>query len=337
MKPSDQEEYRRASETAEIARIDAGTDPDASGDDTAGHDSPATGSRPDARSGSAARPPTVTMPLLDLITRQSMDEDYTVVAERKRAAGVARGAAQPGGRRSAAVTLGVVAATALLATVAGVQTSRNADVTALGRASLVERIQLAKENVRELQQQAGELRQANVESEERLRSLRERESQLSSRVRRVGAGAGFLAVRGPGIRVKVDDSADGKHTVRDSDLALLVDGLWAAGAEAIAINGQRLTALTSIQNSGQAIHVNVRPLAPPYRVDAVGDPDAMEGRLQASTSGATFRGVAEALDFRVTVEDVDELQVPATRVRQLRHAERLLQSNDERAPQEDDE
>ena len=344
MRPSDQEEYERASETAEIARVTAQTGADRA--ERTGEPGTGDGPADDESSTSSAgggggrttpRSPTVTMPLLDLITRQSMDEDYSVVAERKRAAGGSKEAASTGGRRSAAITLGVVAASALLATVAGVQTSRNADVTALGRASLVERIQLAKENVRNLQQEAGELRDGNVEAEERMRSLRERESQLASRVRRVGAVTGFLAVKGPGIRVQVDDAADGKHTVRDSDLVLLVDGLWAAGAEAIAINGQRLTALSSIQNSGQAIHVNVRPLAPPYRVEAIGDPDKMEGRLLASTSGATFRGVADALGFRVTVEDVGELQLPATRVRQIRHAERLLEGNDERAPQEDDE
>ena len=54
--------------------------------------------------------------------------------------------------------------------------------------------------------------------------------------------------------------------VRDADLAILVDGLWNAGAEAIAINGQRLTALTPIRNAGPAIQVNSTPLVPPYVV-----------------------------------------------------------------------
>lgn len=279
-----------------------------------------------------------TMPLLDLVTAQSMDEDYSLVAERKRARVVDRdAAAEPERRWGTAASVGVIAASALLATVAAVQTSLNADVTALGRESLVERIQLAKETVGELQAQSGEITAENSVLEENLRALREDEEQVTSRVRRLGARTGYLAVQGPGIRVVVDD-AEGAETgqrVRDSDLLLLVDGLWAAGAEAIAINGQRLTNLTPLQNSGQAIHVNVRPLSPPYRVEAIGDPDTMEGRLLASTGGATFRGVADALGFVTTVEDVEELVLPATRVRQLRHAEKI--DSDTRAGQEDDE
>lgn len=316
---SDQNEYERS---AEAGAADA---PDAS---TAARSTPARTSTAASRA----------MPLLDLVTAQSMDEDYSIVAERRRQRENLRdGVPAPERRWGTVATVAVVAASALLATVAAVQTSRSADVTALGREALVERIQLAKENVRELQTRSGELVGENAVLEENVRGLREDEEQVTSRVRRLGARTGYLAVRGPGIRVVVDDApgAESGQRVRDSDLLLLVDGLWAAGAEAVAINGQRLTNLTPLQNSGQAIHVNVRPLSPPYRVEAIGDPDALEGRLLASTGGATFRGVADALGFVTKVEDVEELELPATRVRQLRHAKKL--DTDTRARQEDDE
>lgn len=262
------------------------------------------------------------MPLLDMVTRQSMDEDYAIVAQRRTDAG-RQGPAQER-RWGTGVTVAVVAASALLATIAAVQTSRTADVTALGRAGLVERIQLAKENVRELQDRSGALSSSNAEIEEQLRELRSDEERVTAQVRRLGARTGYLAVRGPGIRVTVDDATTGEtpHVVRDSDLGLLVDGLWSAGAEAIAINGQRLTTLSPLQNSGQAIHVNVRPLTPPYRVEAIGDPETLEARLLASNGGAIFRGVADSLGFGLTVEDVEELELPATRVRQLKYASR---------------
>lgn len=282
----------------------------------------------------------VVMPLLDLVTRQSMDEDYSLVAARRRAAGRApgrRGADDRQRRRGTTATVIVVALSALVATVAGVQTSRNADVTALGRAALVERIQIAKENVRELRTTAGDMSAANAALEERSRDLQAQERSVGNQVRSLGTLSGFLAVTGPGIRVTVDDAPEESRIsrVRDDDLIFLVQGLWSAGAEAIAINGQRLSVLSPIQNSGQAIHVNVRPLSPPYRVEAIGDPDTLEGALLASTGGATFYNVANELGFDVMVDDVDVLELPATRARNLRHVEAL--ADDDTSKREDDE
>ena len=59
-----------------------------------------------------------------------------------------------------------------------------------------------------------------------------------------------------------------------------MNGLWTAGAEAISINGQRLTVLTAIRNGGPVINVNSRPLAPPYTVQAIGDPRTLLADLR---------------------------------------------------------
>ncbi len=56
----------------------------------------------------------------------------------------------------------------------------------------------------------------------------------------------------------------------------MVNGLWAAGAEAITVNDQRLTAVTAIRSAGPTILVALRPVTPPYVVRAVGKPDELE-------------------------------------------------------------
>ena len=66
----------------------------------------------------------------------------------------------------------------------------------------------------------------------------------------------------------------------------MANALWAVGAEAITINGQRLTAQTAIRSAGEAVLVDFRPLSPPYVLRAVGDVDAME---PAFADGATAR------------------------------------------------
>lgn len=263
------------------------------------------------------------LPLLERITSQSMDEDYEHVARRKAAALAAGAQAPPEGRGPGRVVTGVaVAIFGILIAVAAVQTSRNADVEALGRASLIERIGEEKADVRALQDRAGELRDANAKADESLRELRAQEQDINARVRRLGVSTGYLAVRGPGLRVTVDDAPNGDETqaVLDEDLVILVDGLWAAGAEAIAINGQRLTALSSIQNTGRAIHVNVRPLAPPYEILAIGDPDRLEADLLSTTHGAVWFSLARTLGFVFKMEDDDNLELPAARIRPLRSA-----------------
>lgn len=96
--------------------------------------------------------------------------------------------------------------------------------------------------------------------------------------RLVAAQAGALAVTGSGVRVKLSDAgsipADAQdasaYKISDSDLQLAVNALWAAGAEAIALNGNRVVATTSIRAAGETVVVNFRPLTPPYRLEAIG-------------------------------------------------------------------
>ena len=89
--------------------------------------------------------------------------------------------------------------------------------------------------------------------------------------------------RGPGAVVTLTDApvTEGEEgadveRVLDSDIQRAVNGLWSVGAEAIAVNGQRLTAQSAIRSAAGAILVNYRPLKPPYRVEAIGPPDLAE-------------------------------------------------------------
>lgn len=265
-------------------------------------------------------PERVTLPLLTLITQQSLDEDYQHVAERR-----AREAPRPpraGAHRTAAV---VIAVFGLLVTVAAVQTSRNASVDDASRATLVQRITGEREGLASLQDRIVRLRERNVGMQQQLTQLTGTSQVSTARMRRLETNTGFVPVSGRGVRVTVDDAANGDPTlaVRDEDLALLVDGLWASGAEAIAINGQRLTALTAIRNSGPAIHVNGRPLAPPYTVLAIGDTRTLQANLLDSTHGGEFYSLARQLGFLLELENEDSMDLPAApdRLLRLRHVD----------------
>jgi uncharacterized protein YlxW (UPF0749 family) len=256
----------------------------------------------------------VNTPLLTLITQQSLDEDYRLAAERH--------AGDPGRRerphRYGAV---VVAVFGILVTVAALQTREGQDVRTASRATLIAQIDQGRDDLAELQRRIVRLRELDVGLQSQLEDVTSQELAAEARQQRLATLTGFGAVTGPGVRITVDDAPDGT-LVRDRYLRPLVNGLWEAGAEAIAVNGNRLTARSAIRNSGIAIRVNNRSLSPPYVVTAIGNKNTLQADLMQTTSGLLFRNIAEQLGFPWTMDNVDQLNLPAapSRVARLRSA-----------------
>lgn len=258
-------------------------------------------------------PPDHTMPLLTRITQESLDEDYQHVADRR--------AADPSSqtRRPRHWVAGaMVAAFGILVTVAAVQTSQRSGVDDANRESLVRQIMAQREDLGAQQTRLVRLRELNIVLQDSLDETTAQEQVAINRIERIGSQTGFAPVFGPGLVITVDDAPSGE-AVRDEDLALLVNGLWAAGAEAISINGKRLTARSALRNSGAAINLNgPPPMSPPYVVSVIGDNQTLEADLLETTTGLQFRGLADALGFLVTTQTVSSVDLPAGPTRQLR-------------------
>jgi uncharacterized protein YlxW (UPF0749 family) len=259
-------------------------------------------------------------PLLTLITQQSLDEDYLHVADRKTAERAAAGGERPTRSSPHRIAAVVVALFGLLVTVAALQTSARAGVDDAGRASLVSRIDAGRGRVAELQRQIVKLRELNVALQDNLNDVTSTEQAAANRTQRLGAVSGFRAVTGPGIRVTVDDDPSGipGGEVKDSDLRLLVNGLWRAGAEAISINGMRLTSRSAIRNSGIVVRVNFQALSPPYVVAAIGDEETLQAKLLDTASGRQFFDLPNQVGIVVDMDNVDQLSLPAAPSKLLR-------------------
>lgn len=251
----------------------------------------------------------VNTPLLALITQQSLDEDYRHVAERRAAEQPPAGKARP--HRMAAV---VVAVFGVLVTVAALQTQQGEDVRSASRNSLISEINDGRDHLSELQRQMVRLREQDVALQSHNDDVTSEQLAAVAREQRLAASTGFGAVTGPGVRISVDDNPDGT-LVRDRDLRLAVNGLWEAGAEAIAVNGNRLTSRSAIRNSGIAIRVNNRSLSPPYVIAAIGDEKTLQADLMETTSGLQFRDLVQQLGFPSSMDNVDQLSLPAAPVR----------------------
>jgi uncharacterized protein YlxW (UPF0749 family) len=273
---------------------------------------PNTPDEPDAR----RLPEHVTTPLLTLITTRSMDEDYAHVAQKRAVAGDAR----PDAARPHWSSFLAIAALGVMAAVVAVQTDREAPANELSRAALVEQIDSRSDDVRALQADVARLTRFNASVASNSTRTQTDLGEIEARVRRAELTTGFSPVHGPGVRITVDDrpgdEVDGE--VLDEDLATLVDGLFAAGAEAVAINDQRINALGGIRNTNRAVHVNGRPVNAPYVVSAIGDPRTLQARLVETYQGQQWFNRVSNFGFVYEAENVDDIRLPAAPERVLR-------------------
>ncbi|MGH3357302.1 MAG: DUF881 domain-containing protein [Nocardioidaceae bacterium] len=256
------------------------------------------------------------MNLLQDLVEHSIDDDYYVASERSRE----ERPLERGTRRL--LTLSAVAAFALLLMVAAIQTYEQRPQTEVEREALVEQIHEREDTIATLQDEIDEAA-AEVEALEAGAS----DPEYDERAANESIAVGLVAVTGPGAEVVVDNAEDfetqPQGRVRDTDLQQLVNGLWNAGAEAIAINGQRITSMTSIRTAGEAITVNYRSLTSPYTVQAIGDMDTLAARFIETDAGTDWSTLANNYGIQFEVSSVPDLSLPAApkgRIT-LRHAE----------------
>jgi uncharacterized protein YlxW (UPF0749 family) len=253
------------------------------------------------------------MTLLREVMDRPLDPSYAAAAAHPRHRG----------RASLAVTLvlAVLAGFVLCLSVRQIQQPRRASAAVAGqlRSQITARLDLARQHERD----NAALRASNV-AEQRA-ALGSRGAALEQSTRSLGLAAGELPARGPGLKFTVDDA---QHTggdvgadpraqlqqddgiVLDADLQVIVNGLWAAGAEAIAINGQRLTALSAIRSAGEAILVDFRPLTRPYQIEAIGSAGALQSDFASGGAGPYVQSLRDNNGIRVDIAVHDELRLP---------------------------
>ncbi|MEU4678689.1 DUF881 domain-containing protein [Micromonospora sp. NPDC023737] len=253
--------------------------------------------------------------------RNPLEPGYAAAAERRRVDPPSRVRA----RSAQTVTVVVLVVLGFLLAVAYRQTMEDEPGRSQARSGLVTQIKERERETDELSARADRLREEVG---------RQRDAALSgsaaARLRDLEAGTGMGRVRGDGVVVRLADApgdADavtgegaGPPRVLYSDLQGVANALWSAGAEAISINGQRLTATSTIRSAGEAILVDFRPVTGPYEVSAIG-PGSMKRRFEKSRNADLMREVAEKTGLSFGVREADDLTLPAAPEPQLRYAE----------------
>ncbi|MFV9509981.1 DUF881 domain-containing protein [Tepidibacillus sp. LV47] len=125
--------------------------------------------------------------------------------------------------------------------------------------------------------------------------------------------AGLIPVKGKGLILTIQSNGQAnsdqgiENMVVDEDLRTLINELFANGAQAISINGQRIIANTAIRNVGNQIQVNQQFIQFPYQINAIGDQEKMKAGLQVAGLFDYFK----LLNKELVIEKKDEIEVPA--------------------------
>lgn len=282
-------------------------------------------SAPGAATGTTTRPDE-SMSLLTQLTERSLDEGYAEATAR-------RGTEAPA-RTGVLLTVGFVAVGLLLAT-AGVQARNREAAIAQGRQALIEKIEERSSRADTLTGDVARLRASVAKArQDRLRLTAEGE-RLARQLIALEVATGAAPVVGPGLVIRLDDAPEpepaqdeqnprtsnelSEGRVTDRDLQTIVNEIWLAGAEAVAINDQRLTSLSAIRSAGPNVLVAFRPLTPPYEVVAVGDAPWMHRKVVSGFAGS-YLDVLGNYGIRHSVKTRDSLRLPSSGGLTLRHA-----------------
>lgn len=183
------------------------------------------------------------------------------------------------------------------------------------KAELVKLIDARRSLVNDLDLAVETLRGDVAEAQARASRADFRDQEAAAIVAALAKQAGTLPLRGRGLEItmapsdRTPPSAEeaGAYQIHDSDLQLVVNALWATGAEAIAVNDSRLVATTPIRAAGGTIIVNFRPLTPPFVVRAIG---ADRAGFEASDVARRFRRWTTLFGLGFTVRERATVSVP---------------------------
>jgi uncharacterized protein YlxW (UPF0749 family) len=284
----------------------------------------------------AARPQQIPVPsLLRALLSEHLDPGYAAAAEKR-----SRAAVPQSGRARVFGWLWQALAAMLVATVfaAAVAQARSVEPgVRTAQQLLVRSVRSTEDAAAKLAQRRGAL-STRVDDVQRLALADDAEGQrLLTRLDALSLAAASTPIIGPGLTVTVTDPGaspnlsdvskqrvnGSRQIILDRDLQLVVNSLWASGAEAISVGGARIGPNVTIRQAGGAILVDNNPTSSPYTILAVGPPHAMRDVFDNSPGLQRLRLLEVSYGVGVTVNVSDGLSLPAGSIRDVKFAKQV--------------
>ena len=141
---------------------------------------------------------------------------------------------------------------------------------------------------------------------------------------RLSAAAGLTAVAGAAVTVSLDDVPRGEQqrdlsagaqpddlVIHQQDVQGVVNALWAGGADAMTLMGERVVATTAVRCVGNTLLLQGRVYSPPFVITAVGDPGRLRRALAADPSVQIFQQYVAAYGLRYHASTTPHVILPA--------------------------
>lgn len=229
------------------------------------------------------------------------------------------------GRRPSAWTA-LVPVVALAAGVLFATSGRTAQGTDLRAGEVTELSELISERETATARQAGQLADLQQQVERLTAQAASRNSDVAAAQSAGDAGAlsaALMPLSGPGVVITLDDAParpDGSLPVNarpddlvihQSDVQAVVNAVWAAAADGVAIMDQRLIATSAVRCVGNTLLLQGRTYSPPFLITAIGDAAAIRAQLAVSPQVAVFQQAVEDFGLTFSVRERPEVTVPA--------------------------
>lgn len=219
---------------------------------------------------------------------------------------------------TALVPVIAVLAGLLLATTA--RTARGTDLRSAGRTDVADLIRAAEARGASEENQVTQLQKEVATETDQIASVDATVAGINAKAAPLRVPGGLSAMSGPGTTVVLDDSHEtitdpsvdpNWLVVHQSDMQAAVNALWAGGAEAVAVQGQRLIQTSAIRCVGNTLLLNGQVYSPPFSIAAIGPQRQMHEALDASKNLGQYRKDAQSYGLRYSVNDSDKVSVPA--------------------------
>jgi uncharacterized protein YlxW (UPF0749 family) len=220
----------------------------------------------------------------------------------------------------------LVPVTALLAGLlfaTSASTAQGTDLRAGRFAQLTDLIASTQDTVAAQEREAADLRKEVADASRRAAAGSSTVARESAKGDVLAPPAGLQAVRGPGVVVTLDDAPRPQAgeapasnnpddlVVHQQDVQSVLNGLWAGGAEAVTLMGERIISTSAVRCVGNTLLIQGRLVGPPFVVRAIGDARRLRGALDAEPGVALFRQYVHAYDLTYKVAAAPGLSMPA--------------------------
>ncbi|WP_277212268.1 DUF881 domain-containing protein [Isoptericola croceus] len=218
--------------------------------------------------------------------------------------------------RSSISVAGVLALSGVLFTasaqLADGHQSRHADDLASVVAAESNRVEELAEQASALDEEVDRLgEQVDVDVPRRAPDLRARESVVSGAWPVTGQGLSVALEDGPSSSLDIPDVRPDDLVVHQQDVQHVINALWAGGAEAMTLQGERVTSTSAFRCSGNIMLLHGKVFSPPYVVEAIGDPDELQAALDASPGVAIYQQYVDWVGLGYEVRRLDGIEMPA--------------------------